>query len=73
MLYVAGNGLRVVGADDNLDDLKQALMEDMESAKRRFEKGAKGVCLPASALGSFEALLEFLRLPPASKLYRRRM
>ncbi|KAK2977459.1 hypothetical protein RJ640_031018 [Escallonia rubra] len=60
---IAGTGLYVVGADDDLEDVKESAMEDMRSVMSRIDKSGEGVCVQASTLGSLEALLEFLKTP----------
>ncbi|KAK4788329.1 hypothetical protein SAY86_019648 [Trapa natans] len=63
---IAGTGLYVVGSDDELEDVKEAAMEDMKSVMNRIDKSGEGVCVQASTLGSLEALLEFLKSPAVS-------
>ena len=58
---VAGTQLFVAGADDDLEDLKDAVMEDMQDIFSSVDKSGEGVCVQASTLGSLEALLEFLK------------
>lgn len=60
---IAGTGLYVVKADDDLEDIKESAMEDMRSVMNRIDKSGEGVCVQASTLGSLEALLEFLKTP----------
>ncbi|KAL5846239.1 hypothetical protein ACOSQ3_009763 [Xanthoceras sorbifolium] len=60
---VAGTALYVVGPDDDLEDVKEAAMEDMKSVMNRIDKTGEGVYVQASTLGSLEALLEFLKSP----------
>ncbi|MCL7021700.1 hypothetical protein MKW94_026982 [Papaver nudicaule] len=60
---VAGTGLYVVGPDDDVEDIKEATMQDMKSVMSRIDKSGAGVCVQASTLGSLEALLEFLKSP----------
>ncbi|GLT62622.1 hypothetical protein SLA2020_352430 [Shorea laevis] len=60
---IAGTGLYVVGPDDDLEEVKEAAMEDMRSVMSRIDKTGEGVCVQASTLGSLEALLEFLKTP----------
>ncbi|KAF8410091.1 hypothetical protein HHK36_002613 [Tetracentron sinense] len=60
---LAGTGLHVVGPDDDLEDIKEAAMQDMKSVMSRIDKSGEGVCVQASTLGSLEALLEFLKSP----------
>ncbi|XP_020533049.1 eukaryotic translation initiation factor 5B isoform X2 [Jatropha curcas] len=63
---IAGTGLYVVGPDDDLEDVKEAAMEDMRSVMSRIDKSGEGVYVQASTLGSLEALLEFLKSPAVS-------
>ncbi|CAN1297495.1 Eukaryotic translation initiation factor 5B [Linum perenne] len=60
---IAGTGLYVVGADDDLEDVKESAMEDMKSVMSRIDRSGEGVYVQASTLGSLEALLEFLKSP----------
>lgn len=60
---IAGTGLYVVGPDDDLEDIKEATMQDMKSVLSRIDKTGEGVYVQASTLGSLEALLEFLKSP----------
>ncbi|CDP11376.1 unnamed protein product [Coffea canephora] len=60
---IAGTGLYVVGPDDDLEDIKEAAMEDMRTVMNRIDKSGEGVYVQASTLGSLEALLEFLKTP----------
>ncbi|KAM5566532.1 eukaryotic translation initiation factor 5B-like [Rosa sericea] len=66
---IAGTALYVVGPDDDLEEVKEAAMEDMmKSVLVNNNKngssstaGDGGVCAQASTLGSLEAMLEFLK------------
>ncbi|KAL6573338.1 hypothetical protein OROHE_001797 [Orobanche hederae] len=60
---IAGTSLYVVGPHDDLEDIKEAAMEDMKSVMNRIDKSGEGVYVQASTLGSLEALLEFLKTP----------
>ncbi|XP_058112111.1 eukaryotic translation initiation factor 5B-like [Magnolia sinica] len=60
---IAGTGLYVVGSEDDLEDIKEASMQDMKTVMSRIDKSGEGVCVQASTLGSLEALLEFLKSP----------
>ncbi|CAL2276174.1 unnamed protein product [Prunus armeniaca] len=60
---IAGTALYVVGPRDDLEEVKEAAMEDMKSVLNRIDKSGEGVCVQASTLGSLEALLEFLKTP----------
>ncbi|KAG8369260.1 hypothetical protein BUALT_Bualt15G0133000 [Buddleja alternifolia] len=60
---IAGTSLYVVGPHDDLEDIKEATMEDMKSVMSRIDKSGEGVYVQASTLGSLEALLEFLKTP----------
>ena len=58
---IAVTGLYVVGSDDDLEDVKEATMEDMKSVLNRIDKSGEGVYVQASTLGALEAMLEFLK------------
>uniref|UniRef100_A0A3Q7GT69 Eukaryotic translation initiation factor 5B n=1 Tax=Solanum lycopersicum TaxID=4081 RepID=A0A3Q7GT69_SOLLC len=58
---IAGTSLYVVGPDDDVENVKEAAMEDMRSVMSRIDKSGEGVHVQASTLGSLEALLEFLK------------
>jgi len=58
---VAGTALYVCGPDDDLEDLKEDVMEDFEDILDGFDKQTEGVYVMASTLGSLEALLSFLK------------
>ncbi|TMW97765.1 hypothetical protein EJD97_005024 [Solanum chilense] len=58
---IAGTSLYVVGPDDDVENVKEAAMEDMRSVMSRIDKSGEGVYVQASTLGSLEALLEFLK------------
>ncbi|PHT78726.1 hypothetical protein T459_16778 [Capsicum annuum] len=58
---IAGTSLYVVGPDDDVEDIKEAAMEDMRSVMSRIDRSGEGVYVQASTLGSLEALLEFLK------------
>ncbi|EXC19905.1 Eukaryotic translation initiation factor 5B [Morus notabilis] len=60
---IAGTGLYVVGPQDDLEEIKEAAMEDMKSVMSRIDRSGEGVCVQSSTLGSLEALLEFLKTP----------
>lgn len=60
---IAGTGLYVVGPQDDLEEIKEAAKEDMQSVMSRIDKSGEGVYVQASTLGSLEALLEFLKTP----------
>ncbi|KAJ4966232.1 hypothetical protein NE237_018081 [Protea cynaroides] len=60
---IAGTGLYVVGPDDDVEEIKEAAMQDMKSVMGRIDRSGEGVCVQASTLGSLEALLEFLKSP----------
>ncbi|KAH0706275.1 hypothetical protein KY285_012548 [Solanum tuberosum] len=63
---IAGTSLYVVGPDDDVEDMKEAVMEDMKSVMSRIDKSGEGVYVQATTLGSLEALLEFLKTPGVS-------
>lgn len=58
---VAGTQLLIAGPEDDLEALKDEVMEDMQDIFSSVDKTGEGVCVQASTLGSLEALLEFLR------------
>ncbi|RWR91328.1 Elongation factor [Cinnamomum micranthum f. kanehirae] len=60
---IAGTGLYVVGPGDDVEVVKEATMQDMNTVMSRIDKSGEGVCVQASTLGSLEALLEFLKSP----------
>jgi translation initiation factor aIF-2/yIF-2 len=57
---VAGCELKVVGPDDDLDDLKEEVQDSFDSILDSFQKETAGVYVKTSTLGSLEALLSFL-------------
>ncbi|KAI3760850.1 hypothetical protein L1987_51250 [Smallanthus sonchifolius] len=63
---VAGTALYVVGPDDDVEDIKESVMDDMRNVMSRIDKSGEGVYVQASTLGSLEALLEFLKTPAVS-------
>lgn len=58
---IAGSRLLVVGPDDDEDDLKEEVQQDLVGLLSSIDKSGKGVCVQASTLGSLEALLSFLQ------------
>jgi translation initiation factor 5B len=58
---VAGSQLLVLGPRDDLEELKDEVMQDLATILSRIDKSGKGVCVQASTLGSLEALLSFLK------------
>ncbi|KAG6489834.1 hypothetical protein ZIOFF_051114 [Zingiber officinale] len=58
---IAGTSLYVLKADDDLEELKEIVMQDVEKVMSRIDKSGEGVYVQASTLGSLEALTEFLR------------
>ena len=58
---IAGSRLLVVGPDDDEDDLKEEVQQDLIGLLSVIDKSGKGVCVQASTLGSLEALLSFLQ------------
>ncbi|GJP72381.1 hypothetical protein CLOP_g3120, partial [Closterium sp. NIES-67] len=60
---VAGTQLYVVGAEDDVDELREEAMADVKGVLSRVDKSGEGVSVQASTLGSLEALLEFLKSP----------
>lgn len=60
---IAGTALYVVKPGDDIDTLKDAVMQDMKRVMGRIDKSGEGVYVQASTLGSLEALTEFLKSP----------
>ncbi|PHT30496.1 Eukaryotic translation initiation factor 5B [Capsicum baccatum] len=60
---ITGTSLYVVGPDDDMEGIKEAVKGDMRSVMSRVDKCGEGVYVQASTLGSLEALLEFLKTP----------
>ncbi|KAI9016948.1 P-loop containing nucleoside triphosphate hydrolase protein [Gaertneriomyces semiglobifer] len=58
---IAGARLLVIGEDDDEDEVRATVMEDLTSLLTAIDKSGKGVCVQASTLGSLEALLTFLK------------
>ena len=63
---IAGNGLYLVGPQDDLEDIKEAAMGDMNSIMSGIDKSGEGVYVQASTISSLEALLDFLKTPEVS-------
>nr|XP_010925041.1 LOW QUALITY PROTEIN: eukaryotic translation initiation factor 5B-like [Elaeis guineensis] len=60
---IAGTALYVVKPEDDLEDVKEAVMQEMNKVMSRIDKSGEGVYVQASTLGSLEALSEFLKTP----------
>ncbi|XP_010937547.1 uncharacterized protein [Elaeis guineensis] len=60
---IAGTALYVVKPEDNVEDVKEAVMQEMNKVMSRIDKSGEGVYVQASTLGSLEALTEFLKSP----------
>ena len=58
---VAGSRLLVVGPDDNEDEMKDLVMDDLTGLLDSVDPTGNGVVVQASTLGSLEALLSFLK------------
>ena len=58
---VAGTNMFVLGKEDDVEELQDAVMEDMKGILSSVRRSSLGVYVQASTLGSLEALLEFLR------------
>ncbi|ETW09615.1 translation initiation factor aIF-2 [Aphanomyces invadans] len=58
---VAGTAVHVVGPDDDVNELKDAVMSDLSNIMDSVQATKRGVMVQASTLGALEALLEFLR------------
>lgn len=66
---IAGTSLYLVTDDDDVDELKETVMEDVEQIMGNVSVTGRGVSVQASTIGSLEALMEFLRtsdIPVAS-------
>jgi translation initiation factor 5B len=66
---VAGTSLLRVEAEDNIDELRATVMEDLHEIMSDISTTGKGVHVQASTLGALEALMDFLRnssIPAAS-------
>ncbi|EKX40813.1 hypothetical protein GUITHDRAFT_75289 [Guillardia theta CCMP2712] len=66
---VAGTSLLRLEKEDDIEELKSSVMEDLEELKKDVDKSGKGVHVQASTLGALEALLDFLHnssIPVAS-------
>ncbi|XP_008809293.2 eukaryotic translation initiation factor 5B-like [Phoenix dactylifera] len=63
---IAGTALYAVKPEDNLEDIKEAVMQEMNKVMSRIDKSGEGVYVQASTLGSLEALTEFLKSPDVS-------
>ncbi|KAG5643584.1 hypothetical protein DXG03_000637 [Asterophora parasitica] len=59
---IAGSRLLVVGPDDDEEELKEEIMDDLTTLLNSIDKSGRGVCVQASTLGSLEALLDFLKV-----------
>ncbi|KAJ4797246.1 Eukaryotic translation initiation factor 5B [Rhynchospora pubera] len=60
---IAGTALYVIKTEDDIEALKDAVMQDMKRVMGRIDKSGEGVYVQASTLGSLEALTEFLKSP----------
>lgn len=58
---VAGSRLLVVGPDDDEDEMKDLVMDDLTGLLDSVDPTGNGVVVQASTLGSLEALLSFLK------------
>ena len=57
---VPGSQLLVCGPRDDIEELKNEVMQDLATILARVDRSGIGVCVQASTLGSLEALLAFL-------------
>jgi len=57
---VPGSSLFVLEEDDDVDELKEMVQEELEEFLERTATADRGVFVQASTLGSLEALLDFL-------------
>ena len=51
----------MVGPGNDVQVVKEAAVQDLDSIMSRSDKSGQGVCVQASTLGSLEALTEFLK------------
>lgn len=58
---IAGGSMLVPKEDDDIEDLKEEVMEDLQSILDNDSREDSGVYVQASTLGSLEALLSFLQ------------
>ena len=58
---IAGSRLLRADPGDDIEELKEEVMEDLTDLLSKVDKSGTGVSVQASTLGSLEALLEFLR------------
>jgi len=58
---IAGGSMLVPKGDDNVEDLKDEVMEDLQAVLENDNRSDSGVYVQASTLGSLEALLSFLQ------------
>ena len=59
---IAGSRLLVLTPEDDEDELREEVMNDLTDLFEFVDKSGKGVCVQASTLGSLEALLSFLKV-----------
>lgn len=59
---MAGTPVMVVGPDDEEEDIKAEVMQDLKSLTDSLSVDKRGVMVQASTLGALEALLQFLRV-----------
>jgi translation initiation factor 5B len=64
---IAGTSIKIVGPDDDLEDMKEQAMADIEDIMDSIPHNQHGVHVQASTLGALEALLEFLKHPSGAK------
>lgn len=60
---IAGTALYAVRPEEDIENLKDAVMKEMATVRNRIDKSGEGVYVQASTLGSLEALTEFLKSP----------
>jgi translation initiation factor 5B len=60
---IAGTSIKVIGPDDDVEDMKEQAMADIEDIMDSIPHNQFGVHVQASTLGALEALLEFLKHP----------
>lgn len=58
---IAGSRLMQVTEDDDEEEMKQDIMQDLTSLLDSVDRSGKGVWVQSSTLGALEALLDFLK------------
>ncbi len=63
---VVGTSVLVLHPEDELEDLKECVMVDFETAMQAFEKQPRGVAVQASTLGAWPSLWTLMGEPGAA-------